>query len=837
MENSKHKYSCENNLPNNMSLLNVQETIEKDLFYLELFRKRGLIPKKIYSDIKNSLNITLESFKNYKIKILLTGLINSGKSTFINTILGKFILHTSTVENTKWPLIIRNSDKEEAELYSACLKNDYIYEMEENHLLAKGEEDIIQKLVYLNTSSEFTQKYKNYVNNLNDINDDSKIDKKQNKKLDMSSLNTSKIKDFSSDSGINYKNRVSTTKPCTIDYKVEDDSILNLNEFEHEKQDTSKNDSNEKENLITLFTNKSHCDFIFILKIKFHNRDFDTIDKNTYEFWDIPGLNSNNNAFSSYVVNNIIQNEKNLSNLAINLPFMKNYQKLYLIYLSEFSTFNQSHNKMLWGDLKDIRQHCHKVFLVINKIDQMSEEDIKLILQQNGIYENQNTSCDNVNNSLNKLISSNFITLDQKYDNISLYFISSLYAFIEKCEKEKILNNFYWKIKENIFNTNFSLKKEFKTFDKYKKYTTFRVEDLEASNNENLNESEFSYLNNFNKLQLTLSKCISSNKFLESLLTYYKQILKSFVFHDKPTNNNNKLSFYEDDSYSFSYCTTVNRKRANSYDNSHLLPNHMDIQIANIQNLFSDYYKKFKQNIKYGYNSAKVKIEKKMETTRGEIDKYIDEINLYTQEKFQKISEFYRDVLNDIINHKNEFRFLITEENKKITQKLKMQLEDTKLKPELIEYFLKKVNADLNSEIKSLDEKFQIKSSDLLMDISHAISTGILNGVVAFFGTNVIQTMISAKGAGYAFVSSTLICLCIGISCLIFCSIRHMKTINNQNKQHMINEEKELWKNIEKYNKETFLTMKEFVFRTRNNINKCKNKLNGFFAFINKTMT
>ena len=88
------------------------EKIRDNLYNLEVYKNKSLITDKLYNKLSASYNTALACSKLYRNKILITGLINSGKTSFINTLLGKNILHTSILENSRWPIIIRYSDEE-----------------------------------------------------------------------------------------------------------------------------------------------------------------------------------------------------------------------------------------------------------------------------------------------------------------------------------------------------------------------------------------------------------------------------------------------------------------------------------------------------------------------------------------------------------------------------------------------------------------------------------------------------------------------------------------------------------------------------------------------------
>ena len=113
---------------------------------------------------KQIINFTENSKKLFELQknlyYLLLGISNSGKSTYINSvIIGEDILPTSNNECTKIGIILQHCDeKEELSLYKVELKsykfdeNDVIYfdYDDKNDIIAKGKENIKEKIIELN---------------------------------------------------------------------------------------------------------------------------------------------------------------------------------------------------------------------------------------------------------------------------------------------------------------------------------------------------------------------------------------------------------------------------------------------------------------------------------------------------------------------------------------------------------------------------------------------------------------------------------------------------------------------------------------------------------------
>ena len=95
-----------------------------------------------YDDLEAYIN------KDRKIRIAFLGVYSSGKSTIINTLIGKEILPTNNNECTKRGIIIRYHNKDIPELYETKFieKNDYYCFKDSNNLICEGYMKIKEKL-------------------------------------------------------------------------------------------------------------------------------------------------------------------------------------------------------------------------------------------------------------------------------------------------------------------------------------------------------------------------------------------------------------------------------------------------------------------------------------------------------------------------------------------------------------------------------------------------------------------------------------------------------------------------------------------------------------------
>ena len=103
-----------------------------------------------YNDLKIYIN------KDSKIRIALLGLYSSGKSTILNTIIGKNILPTNSNECTKIGIIIRYHKEDKPELYKTKFipKLDYYIFEDSNEPICSGFNDVKKKLKELNRVNE-----------------------------------------------------------------------------------------------------------------------------------------------------------------------------------------------------------------------------------------------------------------------------------------------------------------------------------------------------------------------------------------------------------------------------------------------------------------------------------------------------------------------------------------------------------------------------------------------------------------------------------------------------------------------------------------------------------
>jgi hypothetical protein len=133
----------------NIQLINELESFAKSI-------KDKMKDKKFKNLIEGIANF-IDFLKIYNVIFIpFLGPSNAGKSTIINGIIGKKILPTNLNECTKRGIIIRHINSDDIFLYKADFKEDKDilghrnYYFEQQNIIAKGEEDVINTLNGLN---------------------------------------------------------------------------------------------------------------------------------------------------------------------------------------------------------------------------------------------------------------------------------------------------------------------------------------------------------------------------------------------------------------------------------------------------------------------------------------------------------------------------------------------------------------------------------------------------------------------------------------------------------------------------------------------------------------
>lgn len=168
------------------TLENKMQTKDKLTHYrnsLDSYYKKSLLPKEIFINLNYSLQMGMDLLDHYHHKILICGTINSGKTSIINTLIEENLLDVSSLENSRWPIIIRKANKKYSfkkneeqqtensvkdnnnnfKLYSAKLvKSKYLFEFEKNKLIAEGKENVKEYLRSLNNNHYLNSSFKEF---------------------------------------------------------------------------------------------------------------------------------------------------------------------------------------------------------------------------------------------------------------------------------------------------------------------------------------------------------------------------------------------------------------------------------------------------------------------------------------------------------------------------------------------------------------------------------------------------------------------------------------------------------------------------------------------------
>lgn len=129
----------------------------------KILRKYKIFDQKL-DQFENEVIIRLFQFNRVFIPII--GKISSGKSTFLNCLLGNDILHSGNGISTKFACIIRYADLDEPQLFSTKIKSmkstlsnkirDY-FSFDEDVLITSGKENVRMEIMKINEDLEHTE--------------------------------------------------------------------------------------------------------------------------------------------------------------------------------------------------------------------------------------------------------------------------------------------------------------------------------------------------------------------------------------------------------------------------------------------------------------------------------------------------------------------------------------------------------------------------------------------------------------------------------------------------------------------------------------------------------
>ena len=131
----------------------------------EFLLNNNLIEPSMIIRIKHNINKLNLLFEEVKYRFLLIGAFNSGKTSFLNAMIGYDLLNHSNHPTTQIILIIRPTDCDKPQLYKA--KFDYknhVFKFVEDRIISEGYEDVRESLVKLDTQTHINSatKFEDY---------------------------------------------------------------------------------------------------------------------------------------------------------------------------------------------------------------------------------------------------------------------------------------------------------------------------------------------------------------------------------------------------------------------------------------------------------------------------------------------------------------------------------------------------------------------------------------------------------------------------------------------------------------------------------------------------
>jgi GTPase SAR1 family protein len=585
----------------NKSTLMVKDDIAREKLkytfnFFEYFKKGNCLPNDIIQKLKYSLNLAMQCTHSYKYKIIITGLVNCGKTTFINSLIGKFILPTGAVENTKWPIIIRNSDSDVPKLYSSKIDNNsLLYEFEEDKLLAEGNEKVMEYLNYLNKSYELEDKYRYLFKCQSEA---SGIAKNTNSK------SFSKNKNQHSQFVFILKLNISAQNQTITDYGTNNTASTTL----------SLESSNIHDNL----TN--------------------------FELWDLPGLNSASNLLVEDILNKIIESEMILDKTFSAISF----KRLKMVYIMDYSFHNQPCNLELWHNTEQLRNLCQKVFLVVNKFD-VKDKDGSNFQQRSQAYKFLKLWFNNSDQNINYYFLSSLYSYLENCENnnkLDFFYWKLKEKLFEACHQlKKSYKNFdefkkatFTRLeKESIFQNCFDYLEDFNKFmqDFNSSLLLNNFTELLLNNPTEIVKNIIFENNNRRKNAKNFNIANPLKKCFENLNNEFKRFLTSFKREVKTTLTITKFKLNK-------VLHDSRFKLRQYYDNLTIIKNENFNDITEI-------YKKILVQFYQIKTEAKLYIQKKLDTLTRILTKELIDIGLK-----RHIIQFYCAKLK--IDFENEFQ-------------------------------------------------------------------------------------------------------------------------------------------------------------------------------------
>jgi GTP-binding protein EngB required for normal cell division len=155
-----------------ISKFNQDFTARKSHF--EFLRYNSLIDPVICLNLENYITKCNFLIDDLRYRILLTGPYNSGKSSFLNSLIGYDLIHYEKMPTTKTLLIVRHHDNKEPKLFRTKINSIFInnspikenpFLMECGELIAKGPSAVSEKIIEINNQFNMMRSYEEMINN------------------------------------------------------------------------------------------------------------------------------------------------------------------------------------------------------------------------------------------------------------------------------------------------------------------------------------------------------------------------------------------------------------------------------------------------------------------------------------------------------------------------------------------------------------------------------------------------------------------------------------------------------------------------------------------------
>ena len=827
----------------NIKEIQAVDRIKDTLINLDEMYKGHVIPEQIYHNIKNSFEFCLKAYKFLRYRYIFTGVISSGKTSLINALLGKFLLQTSIMQCTQWPIIIRHHDCDIPSLYSSKINKDFEFEYEEDILIAQGMDQVTENIVKINTNKSLIQSFDN---NLQNIENNRKI--KRNDEY------------YSKETSYELNDIEFSKFVFILKIKVNFASFLSDdNKYRFEIWDLpGMNDKNDKFNklLVKMLLAKEeklrdnlslfHIQRLFFVYIS----DFACLNQtqvvNLWESFEGMRIYCEKILF---IVNKIDQ--FNFSNILLffkkDIPqeLVSFVKKQYIEYKDlsindeEIEINNISDLEKLYNSLTNtykakVISLCK--FILIKSIKNLYGREKKLTTaNQFNIFSN-NQEMDELNNS--------------EFFEVST--ISSLQSLLEDYMKKGNLDDTFWRIQHYLFSNNGELQTIFPDFSFYKFYLQSVIKE---------GRKNYDFLIEFQGLEKKLAIFIEESNVINKIILSYNDIVKSSVIGTNKCNGLMSSSFIQNTDSRKVLLTDSNIGKLDKVDNRLFgslvddkniyslkmrmnldTPDIIDISkydvdldysIKELKNLLDLFFNDLQGNVNELVYSIKNQIENVFMEKQNKINEYLNSILLYNAEKFDNVGKFYDEITKEIYQIKEFTNKKFLKNKNDLIENLEMDIENLCVNSFIIKFYIKEIDQIMDFELLRFQDNFV--NSDI--NFFTSLGVGLGAGMISFFVANAFRTFGTAaigEVSGSAISGSAFgpVGICIGVFVGAIAFTGTIYYYNNKNKLELMDKEKELWKKIMAFKDDIFVIVDQFKKNIEKSIETKKLKINCLMKFL-----